>query len=148
MITRQAIPEDVPWMLSELERFSVFYGSKHPLFPDAAESETTLRAIIEGDLVLVAEERDEPRGFLAASLTLHPYNSKIRVLSAMLWWVPPEHRGGRAAHALFTAFQSYGRRCADWIVMTITKDTLINTTTLEKRGYQLREASFLLEVSV
>lgn len=147
MRVRDARATDIPWMLEELKTFSEFYGSRHPLFPEERTSRILLEELIVHELIWVAEERDEPRGFLVASLTPHPYNPELRMLSCLLWWVRPEARGGRAARALFDAFQAYGRAHAQWIVMTITKDTPINPSSLEKRGFVPREVSYLLEVT-
>lgn len=159
---RRAAPDDIPWMLDELEQFADFFMTppdapplRHCLWPTRAAAAPMLARLIETQPVLIAERSDyaapgavpERVGFIAGVLAPHPLNPDIRVLSELFWWVVPEARGTRAGALLFQAFEGIGQRSADWIIMTLEAHSPVKPETLTARGYRLHERSFLKEVS-
>lgn len=148
---RPATLNDIPWMLGELVRFDEFFGASRSLFPDLDYAKFVLTTLIETQKVFVAVEEDgdevQFQGFIAGVLAPHYFNPKIMVLTELLWWVPPELRGGRAGAALFSMFMEVGHREADWIVMTLEEKSPVRAESLVSRGFQPYEQNFLFEVN-
>lgn len=143
---RGAIHEDMDWITSELRDFAKHYGSKHSLFGDEAQVRETFLNLITNNIVIVAENEVEPIGFIAGGKSPHPYNPKIMVLYELFWWIKEKYRRGRASVLLLNAFTDWGKKNADWIVMTIESTTPISDRSLLKRGYNIKEKSYILEV--
>jgi GNAT superfamily N-acetyltransferase len=145
---RPADRDDVPWLLTQLQQFSAFYGTAIPLFPDdPAAAASILEAQLSGvNPFLVAVVRGDRAGFISGALVTHPYNAQLRVLQELFWWVDPPFRGTSVGARLFNEFVEFGRRHADWILMTLEAKSPIDPRSLERRGFQLHERSYLLEV--
>lgn len=146
-IVRNAHSDDVDWILKELKVFSEFYGTKKSLFGDDLNySKTIVSQIIENHLCLISEINSEPVGFICGSLAPHVFNQEIMVLSEVFWWVKPEYRNSRAGALLLNAYIDFGKINADWVLLTLEDKSPLKDQTLLKRGFVLKEKSFLLEV--
>lgn len=149
MNIRPATFDDADWLLMELRDFSRFFGTRRSLFPDDERTALLgLSHLIRKEPIFVAEASDGERvGFVAGTLAPHPFNPEIMVLTELFWWVTTEHRGSSAGARLLEKFINYGREHADWINLTLEANSPINPATLERRGFRLRERSYLLEVT-
>jgi hypothetical protein len=144
---RPAVPDDIPWLLEELQEFDKFFASRLSLFPDIEVAEDTLRKLIASPQpFFVAEDAGQLQGFIAGILSPHFFNPNIMVLTEIFWWVPVAFRGSRAGVALFQKFEDIGHRDADWIVMSLEIHSPISDESLIKRGFIPHEKSFLYEV--
>lgn len=144
---RRAQPSDMDWITGELRAFDRFYGSTKSLFGNAEYVRTTLEALIAQHVFLIAERDGNRMGFIAGLLTPHFFNPELKVLTEMLWWVPPAHRGSRAGLLLLNEYIRIGEESADWILMTLEDRSPIAERSLIKRGFHLKERSFLMEVN-
>ena len=155
---RPAQPSDVRWLLPQLQRFSVFFGAKHSLFPDYPTAEAIVSDLLASQPFWVAEHTTpDPLGltdsataivgFIGGTIGPHPFNPAITVMQELFWWVDEAHRGTKAGALLLEAFTDYGRAHADWVIMTLEHESPVNERTLTKRGYRPKERSFLLEVA-
>ena len=143
---REATYDDVPWLLEQLREFSRFFNSRLPLFPDDAAAEAGIRLMILDHVVIIAEDVEGRAGFIAGFIGPHPFNPKIVVLNEAFWWVSQDRRKSRAALLLLNAFKAEGRRYADWITMSLEADSPVNDSALTKRGFALKERSYIFEV--
>jgi RimJ/RimL family protein N-acetyltransferase len=147
MIVRPATPDDLPWLHAQARAFSDFFGTARPLYGDPAHVDARLRALIAEHVVLVAERPGTGLvGLIAGMLAPHFMNPAIITLGELLWWVPPEHRGGRVALRLLDAFVDIGREQAHWIAFTLEAKSPIEGRVLERRGFRLNERNYLMEV--
>jgi hypothetical protein len=144
---RPAEGEDIPWLLEQLQSFDAFVIAGCPMFPDIDTAREKVDELITTQPFFVAECNGELQGFICGILNRHFFNPEIIVLTELLWWVPEEHRGGRAGAALFSAFMDVGKREANWIIMTLESNSPVKAETLTKRGFRLQEMSFLCEVA-
>jgi len=145
---RPASTADIPWLLSQLKKFSEFFGSKIPLFEDEAHSTQGLHSMICDHVVFIAEQDGVGSvGFISGWRTQHPFNPKIRWLAETFWWVDEPWRGTRAGLMLLNKFTEWGKQNADWITFGLEENSPINDKTLIKRGFRLHERSYLMEVS-
>jgi hypothetical protein len=144
---RRAAPEDIGWLLEELVHFSKFFNSKHSLLGEDAEySQQFLSMLIEHHLFLVSENDDGERtGFIAGFVHPHVFNPKINVLTEVFWWVAEPHRQTRAGLLLLEEFIKWGREHTDWIVATIEDQSPVNEETFLRRGFRLKEKSYIIE---
>lgn len=147
VIVRPAEGEDIPWLMDQLKSFDEFVVAGYPLFPNDDLAREKLDALVSTQPFFVAECNNELQGFICGILNPHFFNPEIIVLTELLWWVPVEHRGGRAGAALFSAFMDVGKREANWIIMTLESNSPVKAETLAKRGFRLQEMSFLCEVA-
>ncbi len=147
---RPGVPEDCEWMLGQLREFDMFIGAKRSLFPDVATATTQMLSLIAEHVVILAYsdvvEPPEPVGFIIGLVGPHYFNPQLTVLTELMWWVDPEWRRSRAGLMLLNTFIAVGKEHADWIIVTLEEKSPVNPTTLEKRGFNLWERSYILEV--
>lgn len=144
---RPATVQDIPWLLDELRKFSAFFGTRKPLFPeDEDKALAVVSGLIGSQVFFVSETEGQRSGFIAGILAPHGFNDEIIQLTEVFWWVSPEYRHTRAAAALYSEFMRVGKEQADWIVMTLEMSSPVNPALFEKRGFRLHERSYLLEV--
>ena len=144
---RPATTADMPWLLEQLKAFDTFFGSSRSLFPDADTAERILADLIGTQPMLVAENGTSLVGFICGAIHPHPYNPDLTVLTELFWWVAEEYRGSRAGLALLNEFVSIGKAHADWIVMTLESESKVDPDHLYRRGFRMKEVSYLLEVA-
>lgn len=146
---RVATPDDLPEILKHLKDFSDFYGSKHELYGKNEEyNKKLILGFIVDHVFFVASSTDTKHviGFICGFLNNHIYNPSIKVLTESFWWVSPKHRSSRAGLLLLNKFIEKGKGVADWVVMTVEHNSPVNEKSLSKRGFNLVEKSYLLEV--
>jgi hypothetical protein len=148
---RPATPDDLPWLHEQARAFSAWFGEQtgttRPLYEDGAHAEATFRMWMADHVVLIAERPDTGLlGLVAGLLVPHFMNPGIRTLCEILWWVPVEHRGSRAALLLLETFLAVGRERADWISFSLNRYTSVAGRSLGRRGFQPLEQTLLLEV--
>ena len=143
---RWAQPNDLEWIVAELRKFSEFYGSHHTLFGDTEYVTNTVAGLIKDHVFLVAISGTELLGFIGGALHDHFYNPKIKVLSGLVWLVTKQFRSTSAGVDLLQAFSEWGRKCADWITLSIPNHSHLSQESLSRFGFMFQEKTYLLEV--
>ncbi len=145
---RRATIEDISWLLTQLTHFSRFFGSKRELCGNLPYAEGFLHQLVEKHLLLIADGEGVGQvGFVAGLVTPHPFNPDISLLAETFWWVSEEHRGSRAGLMLLDAFTDWGKKNVNWLTFGLEEISPVSDRCLTKRGFKLRERSYLLEVS-
>lgn len=148
LLIAQATKNDVPEILDELQEFSKFFGTKISLFGDYEESKKIIENFVENHVFLIATKASgELIGFISGMIMPHIYNPTISTLVESFWWVKEKHRGSKAGLKLLEEFIAFGRDNVDWVIMTLESDSPVKETTLTRRGFNLKEKSYLLEVT-
>jgi hypothetical protein len=144
---RKATTDDIPAISSELKLFSDTYGTTKSLYKNHEMVSQNLVYYITEHLFYVAveSETDLVVGLINGILIAHPYNQEIKTLVEGFWWVNPAHRNSRAGALLLSAYIEAGKKIADWVIMSLEHDSPVNETTLTKRGFILKEKTYLLE---
>lgn len=145
-LVRRAVDSDLDWILSQLKIFAPLYGTKRSLYGDESYAREGLRRTMESHLLLVAVRGETLMGFIAGIVSPHLYNPAIRILCELFWWVSEDFRLTPAAALLFSEFVRWGKENCDWITFGVTETTPIKETSLLRRGFQLQERSYLMEV--
>jgi N-acetylglutamate synthase-like GNAT family acetyltransferase len=150
---RKALMGDIPALLPMLRNFADFAGTKHSLYPGDGIAAVKVAWLMTEHVFFVAEKveigaDDEIVGFIAGLLVEHWMNPELVVLSELLWWVEPEHRGSRAGAMLLRAFTDHGEEHAHQMTMVLERGSPIREETLESRGFHLHERTFLREMAV
>ena len=143
---RWAQPNDLDWIVAELKKFSDFYGSHHALFGDQEYVTNTVTQLIKDHVFLIAQRGPELLGFIGGFLNPHFYNPKIRVLTGLVWWVPKEYRTTSAGADLLQAFSEWGKKCADWVTLSIPNHSHLSQESLSRFGFRFQEKTYLMEV--
>lgn len=148
MQTRLATLDDLPFILEQLWDFNEFCNTKHSLIPleEGKATEIVAHLIKETFFMMVETYTGKTVGFICGVLTPHLLNPELKVFTELFWWVMPEARGTHAGAHLFIEFEAYGRRHAQWIIMTLENNSPVHPESLEKRGFILKERNYLLEV--
>lgn len=143
---RPATLDDLPAIMAELKQFAKFYGTKKSLYKDDEQTSLVISGFIRDHVFFVATDNDELVGFISGMLLPHMYNPDIATLVETFWWVKESHRQSKAGLKLLNAFVQYGREHVDWIICTIEDESPINEKSFYKRGFKLKEKSFVMEV--
>ena len=140
--------KDIPQVIEELREFSKFCGGKTPLFQEhnLLYTEGVLKKLIKDHVFYGAFVKDKLVGFIAGTLSRHLLNPEIIVLNETFFWVRPEYRKSKAAKHLLESFIKYGKINADWVLFGVIDKATMSVRSLEKRGFKLKEQSYLLEV--
>ena len=145
---RRAKQDDAAWLMSELKKFSQFFGTKKSLFSESEACWAQLRYFIDHHVVMIADLGEtKPIGFIAGCVTPHLFNPEIKVLAETFWWVAEEYRGSRAGLMLLREFMDWGEKNVDWITMGLETGSPVREDALLKRGFKLQEKSYLREVN-
>lgn len=143
---RHAKEDDLPFILSELKSFSIFFDSKYSLFPSEELAYAGMKAHIDNHVLLVAESEEGLIGFISGMFHPHLFNPTILCLTETFWWVPEKHRGGRAGLVLLNEYTRIGKMKAHWLIFTLESHSPVNDRCLIKRGFKPKEKIYLLEV--
>ena len=145
---RKAKEEDIPQVIEELREFSKFCGGKTPLFQEhnLLYTEGVLKKLIKDHVFYGAFVKDKLVGFIAGTLSRHLFNPEIIVLNEVFFWVRPEFRNSKVAKSLLDSYIKYGKINADWVLVGVIDKSTLSGRSLEKRGFKLKEQSYLMEV--
>lgn len=145
MDVRRANINDIDWILNELKKFVAFYGSPRLFNFDIPDHNLEfITNVIDKHLFIIAEQNGSPVGFIAGLIHPHGFNPDLKCLSELFWWIPEEHRTSRAASLLLKSYIEFGRGF-DWVTMTIEDKSQLNEKSLLKRGFKLKEKTYLME---
>jgi len=119
---------------------------------DINKLNSVVENILNGDkakaIILLYLKNDKPIGMLAgitAEMTLN-YD---KLAHELIWWIEPEHRGGRAAIELFKAFEFWAKKVGCKQVQMSLVETE-HAPKVEKMytkfGYKPTERAFLKEI--
>lgn len=143
---RAAWVSDAVKLLPMLKEFDQFASQKHKLYSNDVEIAGIIGNLIQTQPFLIAERDRELIGCFAALVTPHIFNPRIRVLTELFWWVKPEYRGTRAGLLLLETMTQWAKQNVDMFVMTLEHHSPVRPQTLTKRGFQMRETNYILEV--
>lgn len=147
MELRKAIDSDIDWLVEQAKEFAKFYGSTKLLVDDINFSKEYIAGIIKHHFFKIAEKDGVRLGFIAGLVVPHHFNPKIKMLHELLWWVPEIHRSTKAGSILLDDFIAYGKEHCDWITFTLEDNTPIDDSVLLRRGFRMKEKSYLLETN-
>lgn len=85
-------------------------------------------------------------GFIAGFLYPHFFNPEIMTLMEVFWWVAEPYRQSRAGLKLFNQFLEFGKDRADQVIFTLEDNSPVKGSFLTKKGFRVKEHSFVLEV--
>lgn len=109
--------------------------------PDVAHVRNLLEEGLSKHVVLVAEDEGVLKGTVIGVYMQHPLNPSISVLQEVAWWVPEEHRRGRAGWILLQAFASLSR--TDITTLSLLPSSTVAVKHLNKLGFEAAETAFV-----
>lgn len=69
-----------------------------------------LTSIFAGMGIIFIAENEKPIGMLMAVITSNIWDSEIKELNELAYWVEPESRGGSAGYRLLKSYADYGEK--------------------------------------
>lgn len=144
---REATLDDLPAILAELKLFEQFYDVSYKMYETDEQAETVIRPMITDHLFLVSVTPEQKiTGFISGMFLPHVYNPKVSTLVETFWWVNPEYRNTKAGSMLLNKFVEIGRSTVDVIIGVLENDSPVNESTFLRRGFKLKEKTYILEV--
>jgi RimJ/RimL family protein N-acetyltransferase len=108
-----------------------------------------LRYLINNEIVFIARhDSGDFMGVICGIISEALWYPKEYELTELFWWVTEKYRGSSAALRLLKEFISFGKKREDInrIIMSIETVSSINDNVYTKRGFTLKEKSFVMEV--
>lgn len=143
---RRATFDDIPDILEMLKEFAVFFDSRYSVYPDDEHATQFLTSMVNDHLVLICKHDEKNIGLIAGMILPHIFNPKITTLVETFWWVQKEYRETKAGAMLLNEYIRFGRQNVQWVIGTIEDNSPVRDETFLKRGFKLKEKSFLMEV--
>ena len=148
VIVRTATLGDIPWLENRAHHYNNIPGNSFFLVdPDVLLNH--IKDTILNHVAFVAERNDQIVGFISGLAKNHPYATPpdgFLILAMTHWWVEESFRGSRAGLLLLTTFTDWGKENVDRIVMSLPVESNMDPASLSKRGFELRERAFAMEV--
>ncbi len=147
MEIKKATEDDLEWLIDELKKFDEFHDTKKSLFAGNGYWHEGLKKIVDKHIAYIAwTDQGERVGLIAGLASPHFFNPDVSTLTELFWWVSKEHRHSRAGLLLLNKFVEVGKQVADWVIVPLESNSPVNEKCLTKRGFNLKETSFVLEV--
>ncbi len=140
---RRATTDDMEWMLKQCKDFMDYL--RLPLKWDEDYIREVVRMYMQDHHVILVLKNTERAGVVAAMESPHPFDPSTKIMTEILWWVPEEWRKTRAGYILLGALEHIAETANALLVLSTEKHSPLNERTLNKRGYQLRELSYVKE---
>lgn len=136
-------PEDLFWFVETASVNMLMDEVKRPELIDLNTLyQLSSKSMGEGT-AFVAKCNGEPIGALGSILLPNIYNPRILTLVELMWYVLPKYRNTRAGALLLLAFDNEARILKSDAILSLLSNSAINTKTLEKRDFNLKELSFV-----
>ena len=117
------------------------FGNEKAYNPDYLRN-TFIPLLIDSGIVLVSSDKD---GAILGTVSPHPYNPDYLVATEFMWWVKEDKRNSSIGYRLLKEFEAFAKEAgADVVAMTLMANSPV--TSFEKRGYIMKEMSFIKEI--
>ena len=138
---RVATVEDLPAVLEMGHHFYAQTDYHKWVREDPKFFASMCSMLFEQGRIFVADRGGELVGFLAALVFVHPFMNQ-KMVTEIMWWVEPAHRGGTSAIRLLRATEAWGRECgAEAIQMGAWIGAHLDPL-YERMGFEARETMF------
>ena len=146
MIIRKANIADLPWCAEEGMKFLKFYFPEKEI--DTGHIYKKLMDMITNQVLLVADDCGKLTGMIGGVVFPNMWYLEETELTELFWWVSEPCRFGRSSALLLKEFIRYGKEevGACRIVMSLLSISPVNGDALIKRGFELKESAFVMEV--
>jgi RimJ/RimL family protein N-acetyltransferase len=146
MKIRKANIMDMPYMIREGQEFLSW------VYPDKRVDNETLiqrlRMVTTQGVCYVAEINGKQIGAIGGIITPNMWYGLEQDLTELFWWVQKEYRGSSAALRLLKQFILHGKTDPKITNVIMTKENIspISEKVYEKRGFELKESNYVMEV--
>jgi RimJ/RimL family protein N-acetyltransferase len=107
-----------------------------------------LHKLVTQGIVFLAVKDGEVIGGIGGNIVASTFWPEDILLHEVFWWVNEEHRGSSAALRLMKRFIDHGKAQPDisQIVMSMETISPLSDDAYLKRGFELKEKAFVMEV--
>lgn len=141
---RRATELDIPWVVEQAKEFIEYL--QLPLKWNEAHMYGVVEEYVKSHHVILAIKGTLRVGVAAGFVTPHLLDPSTKVFTEIMWWVRPEWRGSRAGVMLLNAMEYVAKSRGAFFVLSTEEHSPLNKASLAKRGYKLRELSYVKEM--
>ena len=105
--------------------------------------ESVIDLVISDGIGLVAMRDGKIAGAVAGVTHRNPFNSEIKMLTEVFWYVRKEYRGKMVGGGLLAGYLDQAEKSGANIAMTLLDTTIGIEENFVKRGFRLREKTFI-----
>ena len=121
-------------------------GTKQDYTPSPDDlNDTILRIYREGIILIARDGQQSPVGLIAGQFCTHQFNTDVRVLTEVAWWIPEASRGQGVGSLLLKQFLAEGHGRGLTTVVSLEHNSPLPKGYLEKYGMRLAEKTYILE---
>lgn len=133
---------DYKWAVHTAARKMMVDEVKRPDLYDIKQFELLANLMMEQKTVLIVKKNGRPAGVLGALPNNCLYNPSVVILSEILWYVLPEHRGGRSGYLLLKAFRDLADKMNLEASLSSLAHSEVNDKSLERLGFVYAERAY------
>jgi RimJ/RimL family protein N-acetyltransferase len=103
--------------------------------------------MVENGIIFISNNGEQDTGIICGMINENIWYPDERNLVELFWFVDEEFRGTSAALRLMRAFINYGKeQNVNHVVMSVEAHSPLSDDVYTKRGFQLFEKAFVMEV--
>jgi len=137
---RLATDEDTPWIVDVAAKKMICEEMDHPSVYSRSDVEQVTKACM--GTIWVVENYGVKVGVLGALPSRHPFNSQIKTLVELIWFVDRDFRSTRVGFLLLKAFLSQSENY-DILTLSTLPTSNVKNSSLSKLGFELKELGYI-----
>lgn len=133
---------DYKWAVQTAAKNMITEEVKRPDLYNLPQFEMLANLMMKQNTVVIVKYKGRPVGVIGGIVNPNLYNPDILTMAEILWYVLPEHRGGRAGYLLLKAIRDKADQYADDLNLSTLSESAVNESSLKKMGFQYVEKSY------
>lgn len=145
MIIRKARDTEIDRLIPMVKMFHDEFLTEKGLTWNIMDSVDFLTYSIDNGLILIVEEEDNLIGAILGEMGIWKFNTDLKIMYEVGWWIAPEHRGLELGTKLLDRFEEESKAMgADFVLMS-SFDTRLEGF-YKSRGMKHLEYLFIKEL--
>lgn len=133
---------DYQWAVQVAAKNMIIEEVKRPDLYNMQQFELLANMMLQQKTVVIAKMNGRPVGVIGALVNPNVYNPNIMTMAEILWYVLPEHRGGRAGYLLLKAIKEKADDLADELTLSTLAQSAVNDASLLRMGFEFAERAY------
>lgn len=133
---------DYQWAVQVAAKNMIIEEVKRPDLYNMQQFELLANLMLQQKTVVIAKMNGRPVGVIGALVNPNVYNPNVMTMAEILWYVLPEHRGGRAGYLLLKAIKEKADDLADELTLSTLAQSAVNDASLARMGFEFAERAY------